>query len=110
MFFSNRSLNGTTQTLKRSDVKLVEAVVVLNSDLIGKSLAELEFREKFGAIVLALRHRGKLMRDKIADTKLSAGDTLLLEIKADRYNQLRSKSVACHYFRNRTKSFIAKPN
>ncbi len=75
--------------VESEDIKLTEVVLVFNSDLIGKSLADLEFREKFGAIVLALRHRGKLMRDKIADTKLSAGDTLLLEVKTDRYNQLR---------------------
>ncbi len=75
--------------VEKMDVKLVEVVLVFNSDLVGKSLAELEFREKFGAIVLALRHRGKLMREKIADTKLSAGDTMLLEVKADRYNQFR---------------------
>lgn len=73
--------------VETADVKLVEVVIVFNSELVGKSLAELEFREKFGAIVLALRHRGKLMREKIADTKLSAGDTLLLEVRADRYSQ-----------------------
>ena len=61
----------------------------LNSDFIGKSLEDLQFRETFGASVLALRHRGKLMREKIADTKLNAGDALLLEVKTDRYNQLR---------------------
>lgn len=75
-----------------AEVKLVEVVVVLSSDFIGKSLAELQFRERFGAIVLALRHRGKLMRDKIADTKISAGDTMLLEVKSDRYNQLIQNS------------------
>lgn len=73
----------------KAEVKLVEVVLVFNSTLIGKSLAELSFREQFGAIVLALRHRGRLMREKIADTKLSAGDTMLLEIPTDRYNQLR---------------------
>lgn len=77
------------EDVETTDVKLVEVVLVFNSDLVGKSLADSEFRERFGAIVLALRHRGKLMREKIADTKLSAGDTMLLEIKADRYNQLR---------------------
>ncbi len=75
--------------VETTDAKLVEVVVVFNSRLVGKSLAELQFRETFGAIVLALRHRGKLMRDKIADTKLSAGDTLLLEVKSERINQLR---------------------
>lgn len=75
--------------VETTDAKLVEVVVVFNSRLVGKSLAELQFRETFGAIVLALRHRGKLMRDKIADTKLSAGDTLLLEVKSERINILR---------------------
>ncbi|MEP7147288.1 MAG: SLC13 family permease [Acidobacteriota bacterium] len=75
--------------VETTDAKLVEVVVVFNSNLVGKSLAELRFRETFGAIVLALRHRGKLMRDKIADTRLSAGDTLLLEVKSERINVLR---------------------
>ncbi|CAN5420013.1 SLC13 family permease [soil metagenome] len=78
--------------LETTEVKLVEVVVVLNSDLIGKSLVELKFRETFGAIVLALRHRGKLMREKISDTKLSAGDTILLEVKTERFNQLSQNS------------------
>ncbi|MCB1023223.1 MAG: anion permease, partial [Acidobacteria bacterium] len=36
-----------------------------------------------------LRHRGKLMREKLSEAKLNAGDALLLEVKKDRYNQLR---------------------
>ncbi|MEO6590429.1 MAG: SLC13 family permease, partial [Pyrinomonadaceae bacterium] len=77
------------EDVETPDTKLVEAVVALNSDFIGKSLEVLRFRETFGATVLALRHRGKLMREKIADTKLNAGDALLLEVKTERYNQLR---------------------
>jgi di/tricarboxylate transporter len=76
------------EDVESEDTKLVEAVVALNSYFINKSLIELNFRENFGASVLALRHRGKLMRDKLSDTKLNAGDALLLEVKADRYNQL----------------------
>ena len=75
--------------VEMSDVKLVEVVLAFNSPLVGKTLADLRFREKFEAIVLALRHRGRLMRDRIADTRLSAGDTMLLEIHADRYAQFR---------------------
>lgn len=71
------------------DIKLVEAVVAPGSELVRKSLHDLRFYETYGATVLAIRHRGKLMRDKIADTKLSAGDAMLLEVKADHYNQLR---------------------
>lgn len=80
------------EDMERSEVKLVEVVIVFNSPIDGKTLSELQFRETFGAFVLALRHRGKLMREKIADTRLSAGDTLLLEVKADRYQQLAQDS------------------
>jgi di/tricarboxylate transporter len=75
--------------VETTEVKLVEAVVGLGSDLVGKSLEDLSFYERFGAIVLAIRHRGRLMREKIADTKLSAGDAMLMEVKTDAYKQLR---------------------
>ena len=77
------------EDVESEDTRLAEAVVALNSYFINKSLKELGFRENFGATVLALRHRGKLMRDKLSETKLDAGDALLLEVKKDRYNQLK---------------------
>ncbi|CAN5140391.1 SLC13 family permease [soil metagenome] len=77
------------EDIEAADVKLVEAVIAPNSDFVGKTLAFLKFRENFGASVLALRHRGRLMIEKIADTKLDAGDALLIEVKTDRYNGLR---------------------
>ncbi len=77
------------EDVESEDTRLVEAVVALNSYFINKSLKELAFREEFGASVLALRHRGKLMREKLSEVKLNAGDALLLEVKKDRFNQLR---------------------
>jgi len=72
-----------------SDTRLVEAVIAPNSEFVGKTLEDLKFREAYGATVLALRHRGVLMRDKLSETKLNAGDALLLEVRARRYGQLR---------------------
>jgi di/tricarboxylate transporter len=77
------------EDIETQDTKLVEAVVAPNSEFVGKTLENLRFRESFGATVLALRHRGKLMREKIADTKLNAGDALLIEVKNFRYQQLQ---------------------
>ena len=77
------------EDIESDDTRLVEAVVALNSYFINKSLKELEFRENFGATVLAVRHRGKLMRDLVSETKLDAGDALLLEVKKSRYNSLK---------------------
>ena len=108
-FYLNRSLNGAMKISKAEDTKLVEAVVALNSDFIGKSLEELQFRENFGATVLALRHRGKLMREKIADTKLNAGDALLLEVKTERYNQF-SKILRLSSSRKSSRKYFAATN
>jgi len=77
------------EDVESEDSQLVEAVVALNSYFINKSLKDLQFRENFGATVLALRHRGKLMREKLSETKLDAGDALLLEVKKDRFRQLK---------------------
>ncbi len=77
------------EDIETAETKLVEAVVAPNMNFVGKTLQDLKFRENFGASVLALRHRGKLMIEKIADTKLNAGDALLIEVKTDRYAGLR---------------------
>lgn len=77
------------EDIETADTKLVEAVVAPNMDFVGKTLEELKFRENFGASVLALRHRGKLMIEKISNTKLDAGDALLIEVKTDRFRGLQ---------------------
>lgn len=69
--------------------KLIEAVVSLNSFAIGRSLQEISFREHYGANVLAIRHHGRLLHEKISDTPLSAGDVLLIESHKDRLNSIK---------------------
>lgn len=77
------------EDIQSLDAKLVEGVIAPHSDFIGKTLKDLNFRGEFGATVLALRHRGVLMREKLSETKLDAGDALLLEVRKRRFNQLR---------------------
>lgn len=77
------------EDIQSFDAKLVECVIAPHSDFIGKTLKDLNFRSEFGATVLALRHRGVLMREKLSETKLDAGDALLLEVRKRRYNQLK---------------------
>jgi len=63
---------------------LVEAVVATNSHFEGKTVKQLGFRQRYGATVLAIRHRGEVMRDKVATTILRSGDTLLIEVDRDK--------------------------
>jgi di/tricarboxylate transporter len=71
------------------ETALVEAVIAPNSTLTGKTLKQLRFRDVFGAVALAIRHRGKLRRGHLENTRLSAGDVLLIEVKRDHLEQLQ---------------------
>jgi di/tricarboxylate transporter len=48
------------------------------SDLIGRSLMQINFRRKFGGFVLAIRREGEILRKKIAHIILRTFDTLLV--------------------------------
>jgi len=71
---------------------LVEAVIAPHTTLRGKTIKELRFYHAFNAVVLAIRHSGKLLRGNLNNTKLHAGDALLLEIKRDHLNELKDNN------------------
>ncbi len=68
---------------------LVEAVIAPNSEFEGKTVKSINFRQRFGATVLAIRHRGEVMREKVANTVLRSGDTLLIEAHINKMQQLK---------------------
>lgn len=68
---------------------MVEAVIATNSIFEGKTVKEIGFRQNYGATVLAIRHRGELMRDKVGSTVLRSGDTLLIEVEKEKLPLLR---------------------
>ncbi len=76
------------------ELVLVEVVIAPGSNLAGKTLKQIRFRNLFGAVALAIRHRGKLMREHLENIYLSAGDALLVEVKRDRLTQLKQQSRA----------------
>jgi di/tricarboxylate transporter len=58
---------------------LVQTVVAPGSDLVGRTISEVDFRRRYGVIVLGLwRQQGWLDRE-IAQTRLRAGDVLVLQ-------------------------------
>jgi di/tricarboxylate transporter len=64
------------QQLRR---RLCEAVISVNSPLVGKSIRETDFRAAYGAAVVAVHRSGKRVKQKIGDIELQPGDTLLLQ-------------------------------
>lgn len=57
---------------------LLEVVIGPNSDLVGGTLANTNFRQRYGSTVIAIRKQGELIRDRLSKVHLDFGDTLLL--------------------------------
>ncbi|UBV42053.1 SLC13 family permease [Deinococcus taeanensis] len=74
-------LDGTDQ------VRLVEAVVMPGSPLLGRTLREARFRERYGASVLALHRRARTL-DRLGKLRVQVGDVLLVQGGADRIDAL----------------------
>lgn len=56
----------------------IEAVVPVNSDLIGKRIRDSDFRKKFNASIIAVHRDGKKIAGRVGEMVLSGGDFLLL--------------------------------
>lgn len=78
------------EDIEADDVFLAEAIIAPHSELEGKSLKSINFRYKFRATALALRHRGQLLHEAFATTRLSAGDALLIEVRKENYDYLKN--------------------
>ena len=68
----------TQDELIHDDNTLVECLITNQTDLVGKSLMEINFRRRFGSFILAIRREGEILRKKIAHVVLQAFDTLLI--------------------------------
>jgi di/tricarboxylate transporter len=73
-----RRTDTDVQKLVSGDAGLVEAILSPQTTLEGKTLRQINFREKFGLNVLALWRKGRAHRSNLRDMELRFGDALLL--------------------------------
>lgn len=66
------------QVLSSVDGIVSELVVRDESSLLGKTLAETDFRQTYNCVVLALHRNGVNITNRIAELDLDVGDTLLV--------------------------------
>ncbi len=66
-----------------------EGAVAPNSEIIGQSISELNFRQRFRVIVLAIHRGGENVRDKLETLPLQMGDILLMMGTEQAVNSLR---------------------
>lgn len=86
--------NGHSDTLNldRAERCLVEAVVSPHCDAVGHAIRDARFRDRYGAVVLAVARSGERVKGNLGNIVLEAGDTLLLEarpafVSRQRYNK-----------------------
>ncbi|CAM2805777.1 SLC13 family permease [Helicobacter burdigaliensis] len=70
------------QDVKMQDLELIDVVISPESNLIGKSVKEVNFRTKFDAGIIALK-KGSQNISKIGKSILNTGDRLILSVGKD---------------------------
>jgi di/tricarboxylate transporter len=68
----------TGQDRQRDQVSMAEAVLLPQSNLVGRTLKQLKFHRRYGATVLAIHRPGFTLPAKIENLRLRIGDVLLL--------------------------------
>jgi len=85
---------GSQPALERNvpERRLVEAVVAEHCEVVGNTVREGRFRDRYGAVVLAVARNGEHIRGRLSSIILAPGDVLLLEARpgvVDRLKQSR---------------------
>ncbi|SFM39240.1 SLC13 family permease [Marinobacter zhejiangensis] len=76
----------------RAERCLVEAALSPQSDVLGSTIRDARFRDRYGAVVLAVARGGERVSGNLGNIRLKPGDVLLLEarpafISRQRYNK-----------------------
>jgi di/tricarboxylate transporter len=72
-----------------TDFAIVEATVAPRSPIAGRTLRDMQFRDRYGFTVVALRRHGEVITQRLRDVRIEFGDTLLLKGPAYRLVNLR---------------------
>ncbi len=81
--------------LQANDQQIVEVVIIQGSPLIGSTLKNYRFADRYGLITLAIHRTGKYLErihDQIGDIRLIVGDILLVQGPRDRIAELKKST------------------
>jgi di/tricarboxylate transporter len=79
-----------TDEITRQGVSYVEIIMAPHSQLEGKTLKDIDFRQKYGLSVIALKRRSRTYRTNVGDVPLEMGDSLLAIGKRSGISSYRS--------------------
>lgn len=70
--------------------RIVEALVTPQSELVGRTLREANFRKYYGLTALAIYRHGQALREQVGETVLRVGDLLLVQGPEERIEAAHS--------------------
>ena len=80
--------HGELDKLSEEEIGIVESTLAPRSTMANRSLRSLNFRERYGFTVLAIRRQGKIINTRLRSVRLQFGDDLLLQGPRDRLHPL----------------------
>lgn len=92
--------------IEPSGLPVFEAVVAGQSDLVGRTLKEVEFREQYGGVVLGVRRRDTALQGALGRTPLREGDLLLVEAP-ERFGKRWSRARDTFYLVSRMRPALS---
>ncbi|MGI0480074.1 SLC13 family permease [Geminocystis sp. CENA526] len=74
----------------QEEEKIAEVLILSNSRLIGTTLKDLRFRQRYNCTVLAIRRGQELIRERLGKVTLKFGDLLLIQAPKDSFIGLQT--------------------
>jgi di/tricarboxylate transporter len=73
------------------EIGLVEVLVAPRSELIGRTLKEIRFRERYGVTVMGILRKGEPLKENLLETRMQFGDAFLLVGEWDKISMLQGR-------------------
>ncbi|HEV2126588.1 MAG TPA: SLC13 family permease [Chloroflexota bacterium] len=82
------SANGAAKESDDPEDELVQVVVSPRSELVGRTLGDIDFRRRYGALVVSLWRQEGWLNEEMARIRLRSGDVLVLQGDEESLEQL----------------------
>lgn len=84
----------TADSMEFYDIGIAEIVMMPNSPILNKSIADIGFRRDYGVNVLAVRRKKQYITDDLAALQLKPGDVMLVQGSWEAIGRLENNSQA----------------
>jgi di/tricarboxylate transporter len=71
------------EAIKSDEVAVIEAVIMPDSIMVGRTIRGLNLRWRYGVNVLAVARQGRRLRARLRRIRLRVGDVLLLQVRTE---------------------------